>query len=362
MDRINISSFIKNRAQAFGFDLAGMTRPFVSEHAEYLRHSAKLGSYRDMKWFSDTVEKRIDMVSSFRWARSVIMLGTAYRILPERPRNRDGVTIGSYARITDYHKVLFSNAERFLSALESALGKGIKSKIYVDTGPLLEKETAMNAGLGFIGKNTLLIHPELGSSLFLAEILTDIEIPFENPRLDHSCGDCTSCIRACPSGALQPYRLDPSRCISWLTIEYKGIIPDELKPKIGHRAFGCDICQQVCPYNNNTCESLAGSAFFKSLNLPENIMDLLFMNEEQFTRMFRDYPIFRAGHDSFIRNLLICLGNSGESPGKAEVERFLENESIPVRDAASYALKALGVRNGADEARTRDLRRDRPAF
>ncbi len=336
-------SILRSTAKNCGFDLAGVTKPFVSAYVDKLREYVSSGKYEDMMWLADTMEKRIDIRKSFSGTRSIISLGACYRKGKRLCDNRAFAYISCYARINDYHRVLKDSAKKFIKIISEIMDRDIKYRIFVDSAPILEKEIAQKAGLGFIGKNTLLINPYLGSFIFLAEILTDIDIEYENEYVPANCGDCTRCIEACPTGALSEHRLDPSRCISYLTIENKKIIPDNIKKKMGNMIFGCDLCQTVCPYNKR--EEYPGS-LFKAGHLHQvdrdKLQELLMMDESHFYKRFSDYPIYRAGFHGFRRNLLICMGNSGISALKPLIQPFLSDQNYVIKDAAAYALNELG--------------------
>jgi epoxyqueuosine reductase len=228
--------------------------------------------------------------------------------------------------------------------VQTQLGKALDYRAYVDTGPLLERSFAEQAGLGFVGKNTCLIHPKFGSWLFLGELMLSEEIVPDREVLPSRCGKCARCLEACPTGALEaPYRLNARRCISYLTIELKGPIPRELRSGIGNHIFGCDVCQQVCPWQRFSQQT--GEPTFQCSSTERVVpalVDLLEIDEGGFQRRYLDSPIMRLGRSGLLRNAAIALGNTGESSTVPVLGRSLGDKSPLVRGHAAWALGRIG--------------------
>jgi epoxyqueuosine reductase len=241
-------------ALALGFDRAGVAGlDALPPHAEALHDWLARGRHGEMAWLARDPDARADPRRRFPWARSAIVVALVYdRAGAEPGAERSGpatARIARYAGGRDYHDVLLPPLRALGDALEALAGRAVRSRAYVDTGPVLERALAAQAGLGWIGRNTCLIDPELGSYLFLGVLLTDLELPADMPEPDH-CGSCRACLDACPTGAFpDPYVLDATRCLSYTTIELRGPIPEPLRAGQGAWAFGCDVCQEVCPWN-----------------------------------------------------------------------------------------------------------------
>ena len=250
--------------------------------------------------------------------------------------------IARYAWGDDYHDVMKSMLVRLAEALAGELGP-LQSRVYVDTGPVVERAYAAAAGLGAWGKNTCLLHPEHGSWFFLGEVITDLEMEADLPRPD-MCGTCTACLDACPTGALiAPYVLDATRCISYLTIEVKGAIPEDRREGVGRHVFGCDICQDVCPWNRRRRHS--GRAEFaarEGLVAPElAALAATALDEDSFRATFRGSPVKRAKRRGMLRNVAVALGNSGDAGHRPMLQRLAEDADPIVREHAAWALQRL---------------------
>jgi epoxyqueuosine reductase len=231
---------------------------------------------------------------------------------------------------------------RLLDFVKAEGGPGVEGRVYVDTGPVLEREVAARAGLGWFGKHTGLIHKRAGSWLLLGEILLNIELDYDTPALDH-CGTCTRCIDACPTGAiLEPYLLDSRKCISYLTIEVRGAIPAEMRAQVGDWVFGCDVCQEVCPWNRKApvTEEPAFAAR-EGLGAPD-LIELLRMDRAAFSARFRGSPIKRTKRRGLLRNAAVALGNSGDRQAVPALIEALNDPEALVRGHAAWALGRLG--------------------
>ena len=267
-------------------------------------------------------------------ARSIICVGKLYNG-PEPYSTRfdraELAWISRYAWGDDYHDVLRAGLER----LATKLGPNHEWRVCVDTAPLLERSYARQAGLGWIGKNTCLINEPLGSWFFLGEMLTSLELEPDSPPPDR-CGTCTRCIDACPTDALTPYELDATRCISYLTIELRGPIPEEHQAAVGRHVFGCDICQDVCPWNGRA--PVTSDASFAPREFAPPLEKLAALSESEFREMFRGSPVKRTKYSGFLRNVALAMGNSSDAKFRLVLERLALSEDGTVREAARWAL------------------------
>lgn len=250
-DERNIA--VKAAATAAGFELCGICRPGPIPHGDYLRQWLASGRAGTMHYLHNHVESRVDLTSWLPWARSLVVVGLNYRQKPPPPPpgdDRRRGRVAMYAWGEDYHAIVREKLERVAKDLPDRLGDKFHHRICVDTAAIVERELAMAAGVGWIGKNTMAIHPRLGSFYFLGVMATDLDIAPDDPMVDH-CGTCTRCLDACPTDAFPaPYEMDARRCISYLTIEHREAIDPELAGKLGDWVYGCDDCQTVCPYNH----------------------------------------------------------------------------------------------------------------
>jgi epoxyqueuosine reductase len=250
--------------------------------------------------------------------------------------------VASYAVGNDYHDILPQKLQAVVNFIEEKLGYSVPNRYYTDTGPILERELAQRAGLGWIGKNTCLINPKEGSTFFLAEILLGIELePDESFTTDH-CGTCTRCIQACPTDCILPDRtIDARRCISYLTIELKDDIPEDLRPLMKDWVFGCDVCQQVCPWNRFS--KPADPAFEPLIPLPVLTSDLQLTSQE-FNQRFKHSPIKRPKRRGYLRNLSVSIGNNGDKEDIPILEKALGDEEPMVKEHAKWAIDQINKR------------------
>jgi len=270
--------------------------------------------------------------------KSILVLALPYTNTEFRTQNSE-FSIAAYALGDDYHDVIPPRLQEIISFIETQIGHPIPNRYYTDTGPILERELAQRAGLGWIGKNSMLINPQAGSTFLLAEILLGIELePDESFPTDH-CGTCTRCIDACPTQCILPNRtLDANRCISFLTIENKGDIPEDLRPPMQNWIFGCDICQQVCPWNRFS--QPADPALETKIPLPVLTSDLLLLSSE-FNQRFKKSPIARAKRRGYLRNLAVVIGNTGNADDIPILEQALQDDEPLIRDHAKWAIKNI---------------------
>lgn len=252
--------------------------------------------------------------------------------------------IAAYTLGADYHDVIPPRLQQIVEFIEEQVGHPVPNRYYTDTGPILERELAQRAGLGWIGKNSMLINPQAGSTFLLAEILLGIELEPDPPFPTDHCGSCTRCLDACPTQCILPNRtLDASRCISYLTIENKGEIPEDLRPQIQNWIFGCDICQQVCPWNRFS--SASDPALEPSIPLPVLTSDLL-LSSVQFNQRFKRTPLQRAKRRGYLRNLAVAIGNTGNAGDIPMLEKAAQDEEPLVREHAKWAIKQINRRSG----------------
>ena len=285
--------------------------------------------------------------------RSILMLainhpdpGSAIKKEGQRPAGR----IAAYAWGRDYHLVLPERLKKLASFIETQVGSPVPNRWYTDTGPILERDLAQRAGLGWIGRNTCLIHPKIGSYFLLAEILLGIELEPDTPFNADRCGACTRCITACPSGCILPDRtLDARRCLSYLTIENKGEIPADLRLQLGNRVFGCDICQQVCPWNRFAGQE-HDPAFRARPGLPEpDLIAELALKPQDFNQKFKENPVLRSKRGGYLRNIAVALGNSRDPAALPALQRVVEDNEPLIREHAAWALEQIQKGQRAQE-------------
>jgi len=344
-----LSDRIKSAAQRHGFALAGISPVTVAPREESFAAWLRQGLGGEMGYLNRTEALRRDPKKLVPWAVSVVSVAMNYFTPHERPKDADPARgwISRYAWGDDYHDVMRERLDALLEEIRALGGAPVQGRAFVDSGPVLERGLAGVAGVGWIGKNTQLISPQKGSWMFLGELFLDLELAYDRPIRDR-CGRCTLCLDACPTGAFAgPYILDARRCISYLTIELKGAIPRHLRPLIGDHIFGCDICQEVCPYNVKA--EASGEAAFApraGLHAPE-LIPLLSLTEEEFRRRFKGSPLLRAKRRGFVRNVAVALGNLKNSAAVPALGAALDDAEPLVRAHASWALGRIATREAA---------------
>ncbi len=340
-------------ARAAGFPLAGTAPLARLPRASFVETWLAEGRAGEMGYLETRLEERVDPRALASWARSLVTLAFPYRPPPPPPidwRQTLRGRIAAYALGLDYH----DDVRRRLRALAVRLRarfRGARFAGTVDTGAILEREWGARGGLGWIGRNTLVLHRALGSYFFLAELFTDLELP-ATPLPDDHCGTCTRCVAACPTGALERgYTMDPRRCLSYLTIEHRSEIPAPLRPALDNWIFGCDVCQEVCPWNGERTDASARD--FLHPHLPT----LLALDEPAFRARFGTTAIRRAGRRNLLRNTAVALGNTGNPDAIPALAAALRNQEPLVRSHAAWALGRLGgrvARDALDAQRTRE--------
>ena len=315
---------IKARASALGFDACGIAPAADFPELGALREWIDRGYAGDMHYMARTAERRADVRAVLPSARSVVVLATVYHVdrpySTERADPRDA-RIARYAWGDDYHDVIGARTDALLDWLRRESGAGFEGKAYVDTGPIQERVYAQYAGVGWIGKNTCVISLALGSWLFLSEILCSVEWPPDEPALDQ-CGMCTLCLDACPTDAFPaPGVLDATRCVSYLTIELKGAIPEGQRDGVGAHVFGCDICQDVCPWNAAPATSRSPAWLPRPQFDGPSLLDLWRRSDRELRAGLGGSALRRAGVKRLRRNLAVALGNSGDPEARQALER-----------------------------------------
>ncbi len=331
---------LKAKSRQLGFQLAGITTPDPPESYPIFQQWIGAGRCDQMDYLASerSLARRADPCQILPECRSILVLGIHYS-----PQRNPARPVAAYAWGSDYHDLLPPRLQALVDFLEEETGQPIPNRWYSDTGPVLERDLARRAGLGWVGKNSMLIHPGVGSYFLLAEILLGIDLPPDAPYLADHCGTCTRCISACPTGCILPDRtLDARRCLSSLTIENKGSIPPELRPGMANWVFGCDVCQMVCPWNR-FAPPAAEPRFEPRPETPSGIDSHdLALTPREFNRKFKDSPIQRAKRRGYLRNLAVALGNAKDPTAVPSLARALRDDEALVRQHAAWALGQIG--------------------
>ena len=350
--RTQLTHKIKSKARDLGFDAVGIA-PVVPGPDEKFRLWMELGYQGSMAYLEQQAEKRLDPQKVLPGVRSIVCVALSYHhpyFLPYEEQDR-GV-ISRYAAGDDYHLVMAPRLEELLKSIREEVPR-VGAKFYVDTGPVMDKYWASRSGIGWLGKHTNLLDRDLGSWFFLGEILLDVELDHDRPILDF-CGSCTQCIDACPTEAIvEPYVLDSRRCISYLTIELRDDIPKELRKPMGNLVFGCDICQDVCPWNNSVTDSTTGELGPREVNRSPELLELGQLSPDEFRERFSRSPVKRAKWNGFVRNVAVAMGNAGKPELEPQLKILLHSEDSMVRRHAGWALKQLGTHGALKAIRQR---------
>lgn len=370
MTNFELTVAVKAEARRLGFEFVGVTTPQPPAHLDVYQAWIRAGRHAEMGYLANerALKRRAEPRLLLPECQSILVLGVRYPASSALPASRPGETTGqvaNYAWGDDYHEVLPERLQALVNFIEDQVNQAVPNRWYSDTGPLLERELAQRAGLGWIGKNTCLINPQHGSYFLLAEILLGISLQPDPPFTSDHCGSCTRCLRACPTSCIRPDRtLDAGRCLSYLTIELKSAIPTELRPKLGNWIFGCDICQQVCPWNQRFAQPHGDPAFSAEQRQPRVraagqsisqawpapvLVDELALTPEQFRQKFRLSPVKRSKRRGYLRNVAVALGNQALEDSVATRDgatsaliRALDDSEALVRAHAAWALGQIG--------------------
>jgi epoxyqueuosine reductase len=355
-----LKQMLLHEAAALGFDAVRVTSPdAVRDAGERLGEFLAAGRHGDMEWMATHAERRRSPQHLWPDVRTIVMLGMSYapetdplEVLDHPMRG----AISVYAQGKDYHDILKGKLKQLAARLAGESGAEVK--VFVDTAPVMEKPLAAAAGLGWQGKNTMLVSREHGSWLFLGAIFTTAELPLDAAEEDH-CGSCRRCLDVCPTAAFPaPYQLDARRCLAYLSIEHKGHIPAEFRRAMGNRVFGCDDCLAVCPWNKFA--AAAREARFHARAETDNppLAELLQLDDAQFRARFAGTPVKRTGRDRFVRNVLIAAGNSGDASLLPRIEALLGDASPLVRAMAVWAMRQLAGDGIGEGVRRKHLARE----
>ncbi len=368
------SRILKDIALDEGFELAGIASPSTSPHVGFLERWIAEGRHGDMGYLArpDSLRRRADLRLTLPEVRAILCVAEPYHRSDPLgiPDDRSRGVIARYARGRDYHRVVDRRLRRVHRRFQERIGEPVPARAYVDTGPILERELARRAGVGWFGRNTMLIHPRKGSYFFLGILLVGMDLEPDEPFEKDHCGSCRACLDACPTGALlgrdcdgAPV-MDATRCISYVTIETRGPVARELRPLIGNRIFGCDICQEVCPFNDRFEEGAADPAYaargpgeapagVEPARMGEEspghpgtdgppLVELIAMDRATWDSFSRGSAIRRAGYAGFLRNVAVALGNWGVAEAVPALAGALDHPEALVRGHAAWALGQIG--------------------
>ena len=356
---MNLTAELKQEARRLGFDQIGVCPAVTPTGIHRFYEWLAAGYSGEMKYIGERAKAYEHPQHVLDGVRSLVMLTMNYRTSPAPTAEPLTGQVSRYAwGSRDYHDTIHARLKKLVAFLGET-APAAKARGVVDTAPLLERDFARLAGLGWIGKHTLLIHPERGSWFFLAALLTDIELEYDVPfTLDH-CGTCRACLDACPTQAFpQPYVLDATRCISYLTIELRESIPSSLRNLIGNWAFGCDVCQEVCPWNRHSQLSTETDFTPRSDLRPLNLPGLFALNDETFRELFRKTPLWRSKRKGLLRNAAIVLGNQRDEQAVDALALGLQDIEPIVRATCAWALGQVGTPAALNALRKRSADAD----
>ncbi len=343
-DSVNIKGNIKAEAFRLGFSLCGFTNPDppvgFGRYEKWLSSGYQAGMayletprHRSMRQYPDQLVPGVKTIISLAWPYAFSE--------GKNISTPNAALIAGYAAGTDYHNVLPAKLDKLIDFIHIKINRDIKAQSFTDSAPILEREIASRAGLGWIGKNSCLISPEIGSAFLLAELFIDYSFDPDQPFTEDRCGTCHRCIEACPTGCIEPDRtIDSNRCISYLTIENKGIIPKDLRPFIGKWIFGCDICQSICPWNKNNHKYISDST---SPNWTiDDVTKILSLSAAEFSNRYFETAIYRSKLKGLQRNALIWLGNNGDRENQRLIDTFIQTTNDDVLlESANWALRRI---------------------
>jgi epoxyqueuosine reductase len=338
-----LKTAIKTRALELGFDDCRFTTASPPDHAAHFQKWLASGAQGQMGYLERNAHKRIDPSQVLADAKTIISLLVSYEM-----RSTAGFSssiasgqIARYARFNDYHDVMGERLKALSEFVNSASGPTARSLWYVDTGPILERDLAQRAGLGFVGKHTNLISRKFGNWVLLSEIITTVKLEPDATEKNR-CGSCSRCIEACPTAAITaPFHLDARRCISYLTIELKGSIPEELRPAIGNRIFGCDDCLAACPWNRFAREGAMMRPHYRADLAAADMVELLNLDDAGFKKRFAGTPIVRAKRRGLLRNVCVALGNAGDRRALPALEKAATDPEPLIAEHARWAINQI---------------------
>jgi epoxyqueuosine reductase len=363
-----VKAAIRQRARQLGFDDCRFTTAAAPAHAAQFQAWLNSGQHGEMAWLARNAAKRVEPELVLAQAKSVVCLAVSYHRAEEvfsnqcsvigpasgrEPLNTEHCSLNTgvvarYARFADYHDVLAGPLKELTAFVDQLGGANSRSLWYVDTGPLLERDFAQRAGVGFTGKHTNLISRRLGNWIFLAEIITTLELESDASEKNH-CGSCTRCLAACPTQAITaPFQLDARRCISYLTIELKGAIPVELRPAVGGRIYGCDDCLAVCPWNKFAQAGRLMTPHARAELTQPDLLELLALDDAGFKRRFAGTPILRTKRRGLLRNVCVALGNVGDARALPALMRATTDPEPLIAEHARWAIERIAARGGRD--------------
>lgn len=350
----DLRAVVHHHARDLGFHRIGVTSVDPPQRFNLYRDWLAAGQHGSMAYMAapEHIAGRANVRSLAQTAKSVVVVALSYSDGGDSEHAGDALHghIARYARGRDYHVVIKTKLRVLAQRLTSSLGRPVAARACVDSAPVLERDLAERAGVGFVGKNTMMISPGLGSYTVLGELLLDIDVAPDAPTTGSRCGSCTACLDACPTQAFTaPFVLDARRCISYLTIEHRGDIPEALRPAFANRIFGCDRCQEVCPYNAMAPTRTPPDPEISSTDPRRAAPDLRWLSAlgTNQRRKYVDGTALRRAHrESLLRNVCIALGNSGATDARAPLEALLEDRSELVRDHARWALGRLTIDGG----------------
>lgn len=353
----SLTEQIQNRAHELGFELVGITPAAHSQTIQRYRRWIEEGYAGKMGYLEKHLPLKVDPRRLLQEAKSVISLAmNYYTVDPPAAATNDPARgqISRYAWGDDYHHVIRERLHHLVEFIRHTAESELKSRVFVDSGPILEREYAQKAKLGWIGKNTNLINWRSGSWYFIAEVLVSIELEIETEPLRGSCGTCTKCIEACPTDAfVEPNLLDSRLCISYLTIELKDSIPRHLRPKMGNLIFGCDICQEVCPWNSKASPTSEPAFYPRAGNLVPELLTLVDMTQTEFSKRFKGSPIKRAKRRGFLRNVIVAIGNWRARTAVPALQKTLADDEPLIRSHTAWALGQIGGKTAKQALQTR---------
>ena len=341
-----MKELLRQRARKLGFDDCRFTTAEPPASAPQFQNWLAQSQHGEMAWLERNAEKRVEPQKVLAGAKSIIALAVSYQNKKPSTISHSPASglIARYAQFTDYHEIIGEKLKLLSQFISERGGANTRSLWYVDTGPILERDFAQRAGLGFIGKHTNLISRQLGNWIFLAEIITTLELEPDAPGKNH-CGTCTRCITSCPTQAITaPFKLDARNCISYLTIELKGVIPIELRPLIGNRIYGCDDCLAACPWNRFAHEGNLMKPHAREDFAQPDLLELLQLDDAGFKSRFASTPIMRTKRRGLLRNVSVALGNAGDKTALPVLEKAATDKETLIAEHSRWAIQQIESR------------------